>query len=106
MHDDVVSAIIKATLEAADRARWQPIETAPKDGTLVLLTVDYDPVDLNAHPLALTEDSRATTVGHNNVDHDGDNVWRLDGVGLRTVTQKAKVPPTHWQPLPSPPVTK
>jgi hypothetical protein len=107
MHDDVVSAIVKISLESAERARWQPIETAPKDGTLLWLEVEYDHVDLHAHPLALTEGGLATTIGHNNVAHDGDDVWHLAGwCWSQDRYTEGKGSPTHWQPLPSPPETK
>ena len=55
---------------------WRLIETAPKDGTLVLLLVDY--TDHHAdHPLenALV----ARTIGFNNFDNDGEDIWKFAG---------------------------
>lgn len=56
-------------------SEWQPIETAPRDGTIILSfdTSAGIPIDL-AHWL--------------------NGTWRDDGGE-----------PTHWMPLPSPPVT-
>ncbi|KKM22878.1 hypothetical protein LCGC14_1620870 [marine sediment metagenome] len=70
--------------EAAARAmthEWQPIETAPKDGTWVFLFVP-------GHGPARARWS------HNPGMADG---WRSHGTG-RTITQG-----THWMPLPEPP---
>lgn len=57
---------------------WQPIETAPKDGTEIL-TCDK---------------GLGFSVRYWGENEDGDNVWlpRIRGVF-----------PTHWMPLPSPP---
>ena len=57
---------------------WQPIETAPKDGTRVLLSADVD--------------GRIV-------------VGRMGIVTRRwhSVPGKGEMKPTHWQPLPSPP---
>ncbi len=59
---------------------WQPIETAPKDGTRVLL---YEPRD----------DEHMIEVGF--WDYDS---W-YGPVHVYTIW------PTHWQPLPTPPAT-
>ena len=58
---------------------WQPIETAPKDGTRVLLWIE--PVKI-AMPFAW-QDGR----------------WMGDDYPLNMAW------PTHWMPLPEPPVT-
>lgn len=53
-----------------------PIETAPKDGTLLLLLVDYSDPDSD-HPIENKVLSR--TIGQNNFDHDGDDIWQFAG---------------------------
>lgn len=55
---------------------WQPIETAPKDGTLVLVIDDFGDYDFAA--------------------------WHRDHV---CGEQSGIHPFTHWQPLPEPPVS-
>jgi hypothetical protein len=75
---------------------WQPIETAPKDGTEVILGWDMASV----------------WIVRNGWFHDG-NDWRgfdLDDVGWwsyrHSVTQEKLEgydTPTHWMPLPEPP---
>ena len=73
----------KMRTEAADRieaTQWRPIESAPKDGTLVLV---YCP------PYAGLSSIRCTAEYHT------DAGWCVDE--LRTVT--------HWLPLPSAPET-
>ena len=65
---------------------WQPIETAPKDGTLVLTCVEgvyYRPITgvwSSYHP-----------------NQAGKTCWRTSPVG------GDKIAPTHWMPLPDPP---
>lgn len=70
---------------------WQPIETAPKDGTPVLLYFNgWD------RPTA-----RPTVyVGTWTTDFDGDGEWYIDWGDL---TQYHIGPMTHWMPLPPPP---
>ena len=63
---------------------WQPIETAPKDGTYVLCT------DGKFHYLI-------KFMPHAELPDDLDR-W-LAGIGC----EEAK--PTHWLPLPAPPMT-
>ena len=71
---------------------WQPIETAPTDGTCVLV---YPPLWNN----------RVCSIAR----YDADSYckkpkpfWRRDDdMGQKTRSQA--VPPTHWMPLPDPP---
>lgn len=53
---------------------WQPLSTAPKDGTLLELVVDYTD---GHHPLhdALI----APTIGFNDLDNTGEDEWRFAG---------------------------
>jgi Protein of unknown function (DUF551) len=67
---------------------WQPIETARKDGTRVLLFCPYG----------------RTWIGvgawEENLYHNGEKAWTTDD-GESVVL--AYDPPTHWMPLPEPP---
>lgn len=68
---------------------WQPIETAPKDGTEILLGRFVDKCQF----------------GHNNtvaVDywHDVTRKDKFNGFGQFNPTYW---PPTHWMPIPAPP---
>lgn len=77
------------TLDASgkDRREWQPIETAPKDRTFVLLSgFEYD------RPPA-----RWIELGH----FTG-HVWQQDGM----LNGEYLYEPTHWMPLPAPPRAK
>ena len=61
--------------------KWQPIETAPKDRTTVLV---YEP----SHPSSLIDDGFVDAAYFNGA------VWQ-SGFGYPE--------PTHWMPLPEPP---
>ena len=74
---------------------WQPISTAPKDGTEILLfglfSWDYD-----------FEDAKPTTAVGEWDDYGG---YECEG-GWQTITHnpyKDNCEPTHWKPLPEPP---
>jgi hypothetical protein len=69
---------------------WQPIETAPRDGTRVLLW----------HPRALARGENVI-VGWWLIDDwwTSHNCWLND----RDPDSDFDLAPTHWQPLPSPP---
>jgi hypothetical protein len=67
----------KAALEAAERVRWQAIETAPKDGDLILCASSPEEVRMSTGRWA-----------------EGYWLWGHEEE------------PTHWQPLPSPPESK
>jgi len=72
---------------------WQPIETAPKDGTIVDLWIDDDGKG-ERYPNMLYLEG-----GPNEANdwHDADGVFCLSDIMLR-IEQV-----THWMPLPSPP---
>jgi len=61
---------------------WQPIETAPRDGTWVIV---YRP---NANEY---------------IRHIGQDHWRLDLEGGCWGGSPALCQPTHWMPFPEPP---
>ncbi|QEL18756.1 hypothetical protein PX52LOC_05793 [Limnoglobus roseus] len=64
---------------------WQPIETAPKDGTEVLLL---------SHPAAMLPPDYAVAYWD-----EVDEVWYWN-------KPKRFLCPTHWMPLPAPPQTE
>ena len=80
---------------------WQPIKTAPRDGTAVLVMRDNWPGTKSGHAEKCT--------GHNTYvaefwdsegrDHTGRWVCYMDSVHEPT----CPVEPTHWMPLPAPP---
>lgn len=86
-----LKAIEKTEFAPIKLSLWQPIETAPKDGRMILL---YRPTGggwMN------------TATGSWNDDRYAKNPrpywesWLRIGVDWRTL------PPTHWMPLPEPP---
>lgn len=66
-------------------SNWQPIETAPKDGTCVLVWVDVHGEHVTSVPYACAA-------------YFGGDWWRDRRTGQFLVGR-----PTHWQPLPEPP---
>lgn len=79
--------IADAILSLAGKTReWMPIDTAPKDGTYVLLVIPYD--------------EPSVTVGAYDGVHPREHwhSWRFDGDD-----GPCDIQPTHWLPLPSPP---
>jgi len=69
-------------------SKWQPIETAPKDGTYILLLGDSG-YTTTPHRVAVgcwIEGYRDFWINHSN------DAFTDDGE-----------PPTHWMPLPEPP---
>jgi hypothetical protein len=77
----------------AEKREWRPIETAPKDGTKLLLTNDR-------HPQCLM------IVGHWAQDLSGEEQPPFQGWFHWSGCGFAQLPdePTHWQPLPNPPI--
>lgn len=68
---------------------WQPIETAPKDGTPFLGWCPQAPGSMKDEICALSFDPNA----------DGRIPWCVAGVEERLTWSE----PTHWMPLPPPP---
>lgn len=78
---------------------WQPIETAPKDGTMVVLWRDI--------PMKMGElfASWSSYVGYWEQDgEDGDSYWVMVDIGSigDAMNEPCNIP-THWMPLPTPP---
>jgi hypothetical protein len=79
--------LARAHLELLDKCQWQPIETAPKDGSVVLLA------------------KRSNVIGpHQFIEHKGPcgkqwySAYQLSYIWVEH--------PTHWMPLPDPPEAK
>lgn len=76
---------------------WQPIATAPKDGTLILLRVQFD-----EHATEDT-DGPAPTIGANNRDNDGEDRWLFAGwCWSHDHFTEGSGTPVSWQPIPPP----
>lgn len=73
---------------------WQPIETAPKDGTEIIVF----------HPIAAVCAAFCPAPGFAWHCMDGQNtvIGAVSGVSIPRMTSFIE-PPTHWQPLPEPP---
>ena len=73
---------------------WQPIETAPKDGTAVILGY-YAAVD------GIDQLLNCVMVGE--WEHENWNVSMGISAGPVTLLATMLIPWTHWMPLPKPP---
>jgi len=89
---DTEAEAIKAWNTRADD--WQPIETAPKDGTIILVAVDVP---------GLVRMVRWASGGMYGVGCWANFPQRGNG-GIGPIV--LMVPPTRWQPLPQPPQEK
>jgi hypothetical protein len=86
--------LIAALSRSAPRMQWQPIETAPKDGTRVWIYVpDFDPNEYVA------------SFAHTDLPDDHEDYWEgwtfADEVLINHSCEEPE--PTHWMPLPAPP---
>lgn len=72
---------------------WQPIETAPKDGTTILL---YRP---SAHPWGMVTPGKWDAQPHSKKPNPYWEMWFKIGGNY----ESRAWPPTHWMPLPAPP---
>lgn len=87
-----------ALIAAALAPQWQPIETAPKDGTAILLTNGKDVAEGHWYfeEGGTTEHRDLDGRYIDQTDSDGYDGW-LDWDG------GMQPDPTHWMPLPAPP---
>jgi hypothetical protein len=74
---------------------WQPIETAPKDGTSVLLCSTADVDQSWPHRVSWWDSGPERWAIEHRPRPDLGDGW--------TETVYAEFFPTHWQPLPAPP---
>ena len=80
-------------------SEWQPIETAPRDGTVILfygegcVCAGWFGNDFRPFPWAFVDDTRESLVGC--CDKEMTGRVHVNGYPLDT--------PTHWMPLPEPP---
>lgn len=96
MHADERTAV-RVALDFLKADGWQPIETAPKDGTVVLL---YWRAEHGPDTVDYFASGEYTRFG------DGSGGWcgesfhaSVDGYWTRLLAER----PTHWMPLPPPP---
>jgi uncharacterized protein DUF551 len=84
--DDIASAI-RELISLRERSEWQPIETAPRDGSSTLLFGRWasDEQGLMSGPV----------IGQFNYVRDA---WEFANAGGWW-----RIRPTHWMPLPEPP---
>jgi len=86
--DTVLSAAIHNARAALAADGWQPIETAPQDGTRCLIYVPREPSVSSDNTFDIYE---ACYMG----DYSGGNIWFSRGTMIYGATR--------WQPLPAPP---
>ncbi len=80
-----------------EESGWRPIETAPRDGTLVRLCVKgYEPT------VGKLVTEHSTEVGGQWVDFDPEGAFETD-FELREHLKNGLYEPTHWMPLTEPP---
>lgn len=90
----VVPLYARPYIEGERIEEWRPIETAPKDGTNVLIaggTYYYDAGYCEEHPFNRVVIARWM---------DFDKAWRRDGFGSEYDGEYWHYP-THWMPLPA-----
>ena len=81
----------------ADQEEWQPIETAPRDGTEVSLTWME-----NGEPQEIYHGMRWNTFAGNPLVQDGKGIWAIQSpaTGKLLMTWSEENPdgaPTHWR---------
>jgi len=100
---DSWQAVADAVLQAHEARRWKPIESAPKDGTPIILRRGERVTP--GQWVAASEsgeqhfwDLEGRYQGSEIVGRTHDAYWMSDDGGFT-----ADEPPTHWTPIPEPP---
>ncbi len=89
---------IKIIEELEQKKEWRPIETAPKDGTLVLV--------INGEKGGyLTEPCQIGTAFFGLASYE-DEAWSFEWKSNACCDEVSSYIPTHWMPLPKPPILK
>ncbi len=88
----------KAAIEAYEKAKWQPIETAPKDGTDILIINDSKgtPETGGTYPFEIG-------VAQWSYGAYGDNIENYKWRSSYCANLKTYFTPSHWMSLPQPP---
>lgn len=98
-------AELSALIERHLANQWQPIETAPRDGTRILVYVPDSENVLSVYwdaEFTFRYDEAKASVDEKYAgEHDG--AWTDDAVESFAYEEKASYSPTHWMPLPDPP---
>ena len=82
-----------------DIMKWQPIETAPKDGTSILVGCDYDRRSKSRVALVWWDDAVSAGIWGNWIEAK----WFDEHVECDFVPMHCEFKPTHWMPLPPAP---
>lgn len=98
-HYDLADMVLAAAL-STEAEEWQPIETAPKDGSRIQLLAT------KLGRMKLLPDILWIKVGSWRKHHeDGyEFAWREDAVAAPVNTGRARLAPTHWRMLPAAPL--
>ena len=81
---------------------WQPIETAPKDGTEIVAVFSKD-YGFQEAPTVYGPWTVAFRRGRWMASWGGDSVIERES-DFSTEYKEAEMDPTHWMPIPAPPV--
>jgi hypothetical protein len=95
MNQETSNAEAQRLLPAAHG--WAAIETAPKDGTQILLYLNVLKI-----PVRVGHYSNRETYSHGKLESQSEG-WTIYGDYFVTIEQNQ---PTHWMPLPLPPNVK
>lgn len=80
---------------------WQPIETAPKDGTYIIL---YQPDFKDENTVRQARKPREMRISTGFFDYYEKRGWFEFQSGDGYEYQENQIFPTHWMPLPNPPI--
>jgi hypothetical protein len=79
---------------------WLPIETAPKDGTLLLLLIKETEISKDSLDDVFTGDY-SRTIGINNLDNDEQDRWQIVGWDwCHSIFVDKEETPSYWKPFP------